>query len=243
MLVVDLCELVDFCDANKAARRHANAIKTVFLEELSLEILRSYLERKWGSATRLPNPCTAAGARLDGWIRTRISGAPTLLQVEVKSWSFHGFGGGPSLPVTCLPAQLAQYKISHWAKYWSSGQFADPKLNKVLTPMRPPASGVAVEPLACLWHAVHPTGLAAPLFDVSVARGHKFKRVWVFSVSAFAREELAKGRRTIRLSLPNADARLQYLGAIFPTLRPCVSALPVARTTGETGETSGAVNR
>jgi hypothetical protein len=158
-------------------------------------------------------PCStgrAKGHRLDGWLKVTSGEALTLFQVEVKTWSYHSLGGR-SLPLSTSPTELAAFKRGRWKRYWLGDRFRDNPLNKVLTPMRPPMPGV-VEPLACLWDAMHPTGAADPLFYAPLPEG-AFKRVAVFSMSAFLRN---MDEPLLELDLPSARERLRLLREIFP---------------------------
>jgi len=167
-LTVDVRELLVFFDEDKDAGIHASSIKTIAGEELGFALLFEYFRLKPGvEATILrdtPTTGKAKGRRLDGWLQTKIGPNTTLYQVEVKSWSCHSLKGR-CLSVSATPEEVSDFKRNRWKRYWDGKAFCDPELNKVLTPMRRPtkAEGM-IQPLACLWDAVHPNG-AVDLFS------------------------------------------------------------------------------
>lgn len=206
-------ELISFFDEAEEARPHANAIKSLGGEELGLALLVRYFQSTGASAALLPDSCTQGtrkGVRLDGWVRVERANAATDYQVEVKTWSFSSLGGR-ALPVDCSVAELRAFKMERWEKYWDTSGFVDRKLDKVLTPMRRLPDARRVLPLACLWDAMHPTGLDAPFFVVPL-KGRKFPEVSVFSVSSYLRRQ---GEPTIELPLPLTEERLKWLERLF----------------------------
>jgi hypothetical protein len=218
---VNVRELISFYDEDKTARPHSNAVKILAGEDIGFGLLIDHFRRNGATAEKL-SPCTTGqpkGERLDGWLKvTRQSLATTIYyQVEVKSWSFHGVGGETRpLGVNCTSDELAEFKRREWDRYWFSGRFSNRHLNKVLTPMKAPHSGATVEPLACIWTALHPNGNSEAFFNVALEGHEQFQRVWVFSMSSFLRNFLATGDGDwLTLDLPLAHARLQWLKRLF----------------------------
>jgi hypothetical protein len=167
----------------------------------------------------LDHPCTTGnskGFRLDGWIEAECHSLPaTYYQVEVKSWSMHGVGvGSTPLALTATPEQLAAYKIGLWNRYWSNGQFIEPGLNKVLTPMKTDPSWTVVEPLACVWAAMHPEGKPDEFFSVPLYGHNVFRRVSVFSMSSFLRNIVSQEAQ-LTLRLPSTAIRMHWLRTLF----------------------------
>ncbi len=218
-ITVNVVALLSFYDENREARRHSNAIKTLAGEELGFALLIEYFRRTGVQATLLNRTCTTGnpkGFLLDGWIEARdVSSETTHYQVEVKSWSMHGVGGDSTpLPVTVTADELAAYKKRQWVRYWSNGQFIEPGLNKVLTPMKRDPTWTVVEPLACVWSAMHPEGKRDAFFSVAINGPSTFQRVWVFSMSSFLRN-IIQGEPQLTLRLPSTAIRINWLRTIF----------------------------
>jgi hypothetical protein len=213
---IDLHELIKFYDEDAGAGKHSNSIKTLAGEELAFALLVEHFKRQGATARRLNQSCTPGGRRgpwLDGWLRVDTGGNLVHYQVEVKSWSFHGFAREESLPVCCSKDALAEFKRGSWKRYWGDGCFSSPRLNKVLTPMKPPKDATTVEPLACLWSPLHPIGADEPLFEWPLDHPN-FQRVWVFSMSAFARQVLCS-QQSLEAELPSVHARMTHLNRLF----------------------------
>ena len=218
-LTVDLQKLLHFFDeAPASSRRHATAVVGVAGEDVGIALLSHYLAGCGWTVRALPGPCTQgsqAGVRLDRWIRAVKGRSARLYQVEVKNWSAHAIGGS-RLPISATPRQVAQFKRDCWGQEWDGRTFRKGSVRKVLTPMRPPDPALPVHPLVCFWSALHPTGAKAPFFAQKVHKG-KFRRVWVFSMSAYLR---ALGKRKLRLNMPETAKRLSWLTTLFGQVRP-----------------------
>jgi hypothetical protein len=204
-------ELLRFYDNPSASERgiHAAAVNAVAGEEFGLALVLDFLNASGVDASIIPGPCTTGsrkGHRLDGWVRT----PDVLYQVEIKNWSAHSFGG-TNLAINADPEELARYRTKLWGEYWSGSTFTDTAAQKVLEPMRPPASRPQVEPLIAFWPSMHPEGLATPLFQVPLIGGH-FNRVSVFSMSSYLR---GMDREHLELPLPKTMARLAILARMF----------------------------
>lgn len=218
-VIVNIPALLRFYDDDPTSRRHSNAIKTVAGEELGLRLLESYLESQGCQPTRIEAPCRTGGARLDGWVKVHAP-SPLLYQVEVKSWSVHGYGGTKRdrLEVQAAHERLAEYKMYTWQRYWDDekGRFKDSKINKVLTAMDVPKGegSIAIQPLACLWPAMHDRGDMSPFFTV-VPKGSTFAQLHVFSISAFLRTLLFSGQERVVLPLPDTSTRVEILHRLF----------------------------
>ncbi len=216
-MLIDRLALVKFFDDDPEASRHANAIKAVAGEELGLALLLRYLEKAGRNPVKRsdkPSQQAPRGPRLDAWVRVTDGAGSLLYQVEVKTWSSHSIRGA-SLSVHACPAQISAYKIREWEKYFKPDRgFQAPALHKVFEPMVSPESpDIRVEPLACLWTAVHHQGGDEPFFrvPVEVAVCH-FNVINVFSMSAYLR---ALPQPQIELHLPDTQRRLQYLSSLF----------------------------
>jgi hypothetical protein len=106
---VNLRELINFYDSDAAMAKHANAIKIVAGEELNLAVLTHYFTSRGATANLLDAKCNTGplkGSRLDAWLRVATD-TVTFYQVEVKAWSFHGYGGGPALSIEHEPAEAS----------------------------------------------------------------------------------------------------------------------------------------
>ncbi len=213
-MLIDRRELIGFFDEiGKSRGQHANAIKALAGEELGLHLLVDFFRRQNKEANILEERCTTGqskGFRLDGWVQV-TDRVPICYQVEVKTWSAHSFHGRP-LSLTASPSEVATFKKERWNRYWCGDHFCDKELNKVLTPMKAPSKCANVQPLACLWDAVHPSGGPEPFFVVPF-HGEAFEQVSVFSMSGFLRN---LDEPTIDLILPSAGERLCWLKRIFP---------------------------
>jgi hypothetical protein len=224
-LRLDVHLLLSFYDDSPESRVHQSSLKSLAGEEVGLALFQHFLATELNrDPVRLKVPCTTKGARLDGWVKiTRPE--PVLYQVEVKSWSMHSYGHRRQrLPIDASADVLQAYKIETWRHYWNDKKsaFNEQALNKVLIPMKvPPSESGRVEPVACLWSAVHPYGFEAPFFQINLNRGSElfvngaFDKVHVFSTSAYLRHLRRKGIDWIRLELPNTKVRISYLNSMF----------------------------
>lgn len=215
-ITLNISELVRFYDDEPDARTHSNAVKTVAGEELGLALFENYLKNQGRQPARVYAPCTTQGAWLDGWIKVAQPTA-ILFQIEVKSWSMHGYGSRKhQLEVSANAERLADYKMETWKHYWHAGAFKAKGLQKVLTPMTlPKGESGPVEPVACIWAAVHPEGANSEFFQVK-AKGAEFATVRVFSMSAYLRNLLSTGTPTLTVDLPSTAKRMAYLSTLFP---------------------------
>lgn len=216
-MLIDRLALVAFFDDDDEAGRHASAIKAVAGEELGLALLVRYLTTTGSNPERLSVACTQRfrkGHRLDAWVRVTSDTGPLLYQVEVKTWSSHSIGGA-RLPSDACAADVRAFKLREWAGYFDDTRgFREKALQKVFDPMTPPEADTRVEPLACLWTAVHNQGGDEPFFQVPVAApcSASFNVINVFSMSAYLRGLLDA---EIELRLPDTERRLQYLSSLF----------------------------
>ncbi len=218
---VNLKELVEFYDIRKEFGRHAGSIKNLACEELSLALLCAYLSRQDSSANtveKLKQRATTDKAWLDAWLKHSDGQAETYYQVEVKCWSFHGYGGGEPLPLDLEDDSYARHVQDLWWRvYWDDQNlcFKEERLNKVLKRMDQFREH-PVQPIACLWQAVHPEGKKAPFFDVPCKTSdNAFERVFVFSASAYVRSQIKRGIKCLDLDLPDTQKRLEIINGIF----------------------------
>lgn len=224
---MDIQRTLDIYDLpDKSVRRHASSLKAISGEEMNLAILLHFFRhaRKHRDAQLIDVSCTTTGARLDAWLHTGGK-EPILYQVEVKSWSVHGYGGGP---LAYRSSMTSQEKIAYRTKAWSfyfnqaTGQFKQPGLNKVLRSMSTSIpkgrENAKHKALACLWTSLHHNGLAEPYFEVPVGRGVEgidFDSITVFSVSTYLRNLLDSGQRQISLEMPHLHQRLALIREMF----------------------------
>jgi hypothetical protein len=218
-LTIDIKRMVHFYDADRLARAHSSAVKLVAHEEFAVQLLIHFFNENKQPARALDIPCTAREGRawLDKWLVVEQDDRTIHYQVEVKGWSFHGYGGGRSLEVGCSDGELGARMQEEFANCWNnqSGRFRALGLDKVLREMNTKHSG-EIRPLACLWTAMHPDGrLDEPLFEVPGVKRSHFASVWVFSVSAYLRQLLREKQSRIELDLPKTSARLEHLDAIY----------------------------
>lgn len=218
LFTLNVQETVRFYDDDPDARKHSNAVKTVAGEELGLALLYHYLAQAGKRPTRVNLPCTSDGAWLDGWIKVEQP-MPVLFQIEVKSWSMHGYGGRKQqLSVNASADTLVAYRKLMWAHYWEAGDFKPKGLRKVLKRMRLPRGETGpVEPIACVWTAVHPDGEDCAFFSVKPKTGD-FETVHVFSMSNYLRSIMRSDVSSLQIELPNTRARIAYLNSLFRQL-------------------------
>jgi hypothetical protein len=217
-------ETIRFYDDDPDAGVHSNAIKTLAGEELGLALLAHFFKEGGREPALIPAPCAGDGARLDGWISV-AQPEPVLYQVEVKSWSMHGFRSGHRrLALDATPKEIEEYKSRIWEEdYWKDGTFKEDRLRKVLTPMRrpkKPPTPPSIKPVACLWAAVHPTGKTEPFFEVPTVAPDFGNVVHIFSMSAYLRNLAGAGKTTVLIELPKTKARIQYLSNLFDFRAP-----------------------
>jgi hypothetical protein len=213
-LTIDIRELVAYCDEEGAGWRHAKTSKEIVGDELALPMLARYFRERRRESEILAEPCTTGNTRgphLSGWLHVKSPGVGTLYQVQVKTWSRLSVRGR-HLGLDASPNETARFKKQRWERYWDEGRFTDHELNQVLTPMDSPRAGIPVEPLACLWDAVHPTGGLEALFSVACAES-VFQKVNVFSIFAFLR---SKNVPTIDVAVPDESTGLRWLAGEIP---------------------------
>ena len=214
-------EILRFFDEDTEARNHSNSIKTLAGEELGLALLLHYLNSVFSEACKLSRKCNqgASGKRLDAWVKVQHGTEQVHYQVEVKSWSFHGYKEKKrdALPVDVSPEVRREYAKRLWSSYWDTGagNFRADQLQKVLEPMKLQENWAKVIPLACLWVVLHPRGSDEALFSVPLPDSSPFREVHVFSQSAYLRNLLSSGIETVELQLPFVEKRLDYLRRIF----------------------------
>lgn len=209
--------LLEFFDeAPEYGKGHATAITAVLGEELGAGLLVDYFRGKNVNAEVLGLPCTqgtTSGKRLDRWIKVTKGRQTTYFQVEIKNWSATAIGGR-RIAINASNSQLREHKIERWSKEWNGQGFIKEAVAKVLTPMKPPVIGANVEPLACFWDAMHPTGKTDALFSIPT-HANKFPRVWIFSMSAYLRNLFKAGQEFVEIDAPAAKARLSLLNKLL----------------------------
>jgi len=232
---INLSRTLKFYDiADKDVKGHASSLKAMSGEEMNLALLVHYLHEVegWKRAKVLEGACAGAGARLDAWLATHRR-SPLLYQVEVKSWSVHGYGGAPlAYSETMTEPERADYLKKSWAFYFEkvgrSYRFRHPaQLGKVLRRMRPRPGFTEADaaPLACLWTSLHPQGKPEPFFTVPIVAAEgsevsEYKTLTVFSASTYLRNMASEGVEYLVLDLPRLNARMQLLSQLFSIAEP-----------------------
>jgi hypothetical protein len=218
-ITINRGELLNFFDSDIKVRHHSSSIKAIIGEELMLALLVEYFRRNRETAKVVSRTCTTGnkkGHQLDAWLEVKHKSGPhdiVLYQVEVKSWSAHGVGGGSKyLRDGASEEELSRHMKLAWSHYWKDGDFLNPGLNKVLTPMMPPYAA-KVLPLACLWAPLHPDGKLEPFFRPN-EKCSNFPEVWVFSASSFLRS-ISLTDEPIKLKLPIYSERMRLLNNLF----------------------------
>ena len=228
VLQIRIRRLLEFFDGKPPdSKKHATAIASVCGEDLGCGLLRHYFEAHRASVEVRPEPCTTGkrkGPRLDRWVRVQgaaeLAAPDVLFQVEVKMWSAHAIGG-KHLSLGATSEEVADYKRQTWQKEWHDVEgIKKAPLAKVLHRMTPPPGlgPVPIEPLACLWTALHPDGGAACLFSRPVPERQRraldtdFQRVWFFSMSTYLR---SLSQRTIRVYMPDTARRIGWLSQLL----------------------------
>ncbi len=210
--------LLAFYDgAVSADRAHSNAINAMLGEELGLGLLLAHLRATTGGeVAALDDPCTqgtSKGARLDRWVRVVRQGEAILYQVEIKNWCAHSLGGRP-LAIDVDGEVVRAHAVATWKRYWDDTERrpADEPLQKVLVPMQAPLRFRTdpIEPVACVWDLLSPTGTLEPWFSVPASGA--MKALHWFSMSAYLRSLLVRGQSEIELAMPTLEARLALIG-------------------------------
>jgi hypothetical protein len=200
----------------KSVGGHVTSISALIGEDLGAGLLVSYFHGRGYDAKVIPGKVTQGtneGKRLDRWIQVTRGKRSRLFQVEIKNWGASAIGG-KSISINAKGPQLRKHKVERWGRQWNGKRFTNDGVQKVLTPMKPPVSGIPVEPLACFWDAMHPTGGSSPMFSLLLKSG-AFSRVWVFSMSSYLRDLLSHGKRVIEFDGPEISARLQLLRGLI----------------------------
>ncbi|MDR2195392.1 MAG: hypothetical protein LBE50_02155, partial [Gallionellaceae bacterium] len=203
----------------------ATAINAVAGEDLGAALIVDYLTQQKNIPTEiLTAPCTQGtrkGVRLDRWIHTMEGKKNIYYQTEIKNWSAHAIGG-KKLSVTASAKEISDHKKERWKNIWADSTFKNPQKStarKVLQPMKlPEGYNGELRPLICFWDAMHPRGRDEPFFSVPVNDPNypNFKKLWVFSMSAYLRNQRTD-KRIIRLSLERTEKRIELLKEMFVT--------------------------
>lgn len=208
-----------FDEPDEDCRGHASAIAAIAGEDLGAALFANFINASSGQAEILPNRCTQGtkkGVRLDRWILvTWDDGQQVLFQTEIKNWSAHAIGGR-KLAVDATVQNGEEYRRERWGREWNDSGIIKKEVRKVITPMRPPLSGIRVEPLVCFWTSLHPSGSTSPFFRVALPDG-PFPHLAVFSMSSYLRQ--LKGVSDIDLPMPDTRRRMALLGGMFSEIR------------------------
>ncbi len=220
MVRIDRRRVLEFFDEiPKNSWKHATAVCSVAGEDLGAGLLKRYLETEYDAkATILEGPVTTGkqkGPRLDRWVEVAYpDGGIIHYQIEVKNWSAHAIGGS-KLKLDASPAEVSAYKRNSWNLLWDQDAqtIKAESLVKVLVQMKCPVGAKTVEPVACLWRAVHREGADSPWFSVQIDSADCcFKVLHVFSMSSYLRN-LTESH--IEIEMPDTARRLQWLNLMF----------------------------
>jgi hypothetical protein len=203
---------------------HVSSLVAILGEDLGAALFCEYLSRSGLGTARVlaksPTPGTKSGKRLDRWfLVTWPDGPETLLQAEIKNWSAQAIGGRVHA-LDASEAEAIAFRKNRWENQWDSeaGCFVDDKVGKVLGTMQYPSGvplGIKVEPLAIYWFAIHPEGSSETFFEHPAPPNTGFERILFFSMSSFLR---SVEEETIELDMPNAIARISWLGRLVETV-------------------------
>lgn len=210
---INVKRLLQFFDEiTQGSEGHATAIVAVCGEDLGIGLLRHYFESQ-GYNVQIARPCTQGtkkGKRLDCWMRIKSCDEEMLYQIEIKNWSAHAIGGAKLLIDTEQDA-YSNYKITQWKRLWDDKLgIKHENLTKVIIPMKPPQqfAGIQIEPLACIWTAIHPTGDDECIFNVDLPEDGWCRHLWFFSMSSYLR---SIKESVIKLNMPDTRKRIFWL--------------------------------
>ena len=220
-------ELVRFYDTKpKESGGPASAVNAVAGEDLGAGLLKYYFENvERASVTILPekpksvkSETTGKASWLDLWLLVEWPDRKILFQVEIKNWSAHSVGGR-ALTLSASPEQIKAYKINSWKREWNE-ELTQNGTKKVLLPMISPErhDDTTIEPLLCMWAAMHPAGERDPFYNVKVPDGHHFTRLWVFSMSAYLRMLTC---HYLEMEMPKTIERQRVLNSLFQKIALC----------------------
>ncbi|MFN3491093.1 MAG: hypothetical protein ACK40V_02640 [Anaerolineales bacterium] len=223
MIQVDIIRTLEFYDEKiSSSLHHATAINAIAGEDIGAGLFLHYLKQKNIVGEILPYLCTqgtTSGVRLDKWICATKNGKKIYYQTEIKNWSAHAFGG-KRLMINASQNEISRHKIERWNKFWDGKTLTDPQARKVLTLMKLPekvrrlSENLTIEPLICFWDSMHPYGKKEPFFFVDV-KNKNFSRLGVFSMSAYLRNILSSGEKTITIEMYDTEARIDWLKKMF----------------------------
>ena len=208
--------LTFYDDPPKSIGGHVSAITALIGEDLGAGLLVNYFRDRGYDAKVIPGNVTQGtnvGKRLDRWILVIRGRRSRCFQVEIKNWGASAIGGR-RIALNAKASLLKKHKIERWGRQWNGKGFTNEGVQKVLTPMKPPVSGLPIEPLVCFWDAMHPTGGSSPMFSMPLKSG-AFSHVWVFSMSSYLRSLLSQGKRIIEFDAPEISTRLQLLKGLI----------------------------
>jgi hypothetical protein len=235
---LDLRQLVNFYDyAIESSATHAAAVNAMMGEELGVSLMLHYFQMQGKPTEALAVPCTQGtqkGKRLDKWFVQDDGENVFLYQTEIKNWSAHSLGGTRATEkLRGLPINSKEWS-EHRKKVWDQrftieSTLKDPKTWKVLTPMKPPPKyeKAAIKPVICFWEGMHPEGKTDVFFDVPL-KDEKFDKLFVFSMSNFVHQLLARGIDFLDVAMPNAVIRKDWIEKLFCDTPPA-ECLPNGR--------------
>src|SRR5262249_51879640 len=86
-----------------------------------------------------------------------------------------------------------------------------PETAKVLSPMKT-FRAEPVEPVLCMWDAMHPDGDIEPWFSINLPEGSHFDRLWIFSISSYLR---TISDEYIAIEMTDTMRRLHWLNRLL----------------------------
>ena len=219
MAQLNLVKLINFFDeAPYESRGHATSLCSLLGEELAINLLKDYVERrgeKFELINRICTQKTRKGFRLDAWIAIKHKEGLFHYQTEIKNWSAHSIGG-KQLDADADEESLIKFRKARWQE-----QFTDineiKNAQKVLIKMRGDEKYDAItkRPLLCFWFPMHPEGKGDCFFHVPVRNNENFENLWVFSMSNYVRYLVAQGYNKIDFEMEKTDSRIDWVNQIY----------------------------
>jgi hypothetical protein len=204
--------------------RHTTAINILVGEDLGIALLSHYFKQQRNSKlTLIDRKCTTGkkkGPRLDCWMVEEKT--KKLYQVEIKVWSVYSLGGKPLGLEEPKDKIIKQYKKEQWQRIWDDEEKTFKEklgVKKVLDKMKPPENydKYKINPILCLWTAMHPEGKKDPFFVKNVSSEY-FKCVAVFSMSSYLRHLWDQGKRSLKLRMEYTAQRFNWISNLFPNV-------------------------
>ncbi len=218
---LDIKELLDFLDDKKDSEKgDANAIISVFGEELNASAYKHFRNNKVEILSDSVTQGTKSGHRLDRWI---VDGN-LLYQCEIKNWAATAIGG-KQLKSDANSLEIGAIAREHWDQQLKSDLSDFGKhpngVTKVLLKMKPPDKykSLEVEPLLIYWMPISPDKeklnplFLVPVENFNLPMKNIFSKLSVFSVSLYLRQlyNAGNGEKIIDLEMPKFEHRTKIM--------------------------------